>query len=310
MKIVYKLFALLLAISLAIGIPAAAFANGQVCKGLDSGKIDVSGEVSSLTLTAPEGTLIDGYCVKAGSANQEDGGPVYVDLLEPVSSVTISHPTGKGISHYSFSTTPIVVVEPSPTLPSEEPAPTEEPVPSEEPTSPTPEPEPTVVPTTPAPEPPTPTEPPCDAYSGGCPEPVEPEPTETPESPEPSVNPTTPAPTVSPEPKCPRVFKDALNRIVCDYRSPAPQPSESPVLVGPVVPPTQPSEAPAPFVGPKVPTQVVPNTVSDGHTVTIAEELPYTGVSAMLMFYIGVMLLGLGVLCYTVPAAFDTRRVA
>ena len=79
---------------------AAAFAAGadkpsdpgvgndaQVCPAGDSGKIDVSGG-SSLTVTAPDGKLISGYCVKAGSANQELG-PEFVAVEPPQKTVTI-----------------------------------------------------------------------------------------------------------------------------------------------------------------------------------------------------------------------------
>lgn len=61
--------------------------------------IDVSEGTSSVTVTAPEGQLITGYCVKAGSEASGDG-PVYVTLDEPVSEVTITYPSGKDISHY------------------------------------------------------------------------------------------------------------------------------------------------------------------------------------------------------------------
>ena len=68
----------------------------------DSGKVDVSGDHITLTLTAPDGYLISGYCVKAGSANQGLG-PEYYSLDPPVASVVISHSTGKAISHYSYT---------------------------------------------------------------------------------------------------------------------------------------------------------------------------------------------------------------
>jgi len=74
---------------------------GQVCTGLSSGKIDVSGSYKTLTITAPEGKLISRYCVKAGSVNQ-DLGPEYVDVNPPSESVVISHSSGKDISHYSI----------------------------------------------------------------------------------------------------------------------------------------------------------------------------------------------------------------
>jgi hypothetical protein len=80
--------------------------NEQVCEGLDSGKIDVSGDPQTVTITAPDGFLISRYCVKAGSENQGDG-PVYVDVNPPQKTVTISHPSGKDISHYSYSLVPV-----------------------------------------------------------------------------------------------------------------------------------------------------------------------------------------------------------
>lgn len=79
--------------------PGAAH-DGQVCPPGDSGKIDVSGG-SSVTVTAPEGKLISGYCVKAGSAN-EDLGPELVPVDPPQKTVTITHSSGKDVSHYSL----------------------------------------------------------------------------------------------------------------------------------------------------------------------------------------------------------------
>lgn len=83
------------------GIPAtAATPAGQICPAWDSGKIDVTGDVSSIELVAPEGMLITGVCVKAGSANQGLGAEItYYD--PGVESVTIWHSSGKDISHYS-----------------------------------------------------------------------------------------------------------------------------------------------------------------------------------------------------------------
>ena len=88
----------------ASGNVAQSATEGQVCDGLDSGKIDTPNNPGSVTVTAPDGMLIDGYCVKAGSALQGDG-PVYVDVAPPQKSITFSYPGGKGISHYSVSYT-------------------------------------------------------------------------------------------------------------------------------------------------------------------------------------------------------------
>jgi hypothetical protein len=82
-------------------------AEGDVCPPLDSGKIDVSGEQTSITVTAPAGFLIDAYCVKAGSTQGGTGGPVIVPVDPPQKSVTITYPSGKAISHYSVSYVPI-----------------------------------------------------------------------------------------------------------------------------------------------------------------------------------------------------------
>lgn len=72
----------------------------KVCAPLDSGKIDTPHKPTSVTLTAPQGKLITGYCVKAASS-KHGFGPVYVDVA-PVAEMTIGYPGGKGISHYSF----------------------------------------------------------------------------------------------------------------------------------------------------------------------------------------------------------------
>lgn len=101
-------------------VPAAAAEPGsQVCPPGDSGKIDTPGAGSSLTITAPAGFLIYGYCVKAGSANQGLG-PEFVSVDPPQKSVTISHSSGKGISHYSALYVEESEEEPPPTTTEEE----------------------------------------------------------------------------------------------------------------------------------------------------------------------------------------------
>lgn len=97
-------------------------ADDQVCDELSSGKKDVNGTVTEIVLTAPEGNLITKYCVKAGST-QNGNGPVYVELEEPVASLTITYPGGRDISHYSFSYEPAPTPTPTPT-PTPEPTPT------------------------------------------------------------------------------------------------------------------------------------------------------------------------------------------
>ena len=95
----------------AIALTASpAGALQQVCAPLDSGKIDTPTAGATLPVAAPEGKLIDGYCVKAGSAKQGDG-PQNVSV-NPVTVLLISHPSFKNISHYSLS---YVDIEPTPT---------------------------------------------------------------------------------------------------------------------------------------------------------------------------------------------------
>ena len=74
--------------------------DGQVCPNNDTGHISAS--TPSVTVSAPDGKLISGYCVKAGSANQGLG-PEFVTVDPPQKTVTITHSSGKDISHYSLS---------------------------------------------------------------------------------------------------------------------------------------------------------------------------------------------------------------
>jgi len=116
-----RLFALGAAALLALGLYAtvstvasaspAQTAETGVCPA--DGKVEVSGEQTSVSVTAPDGMVITGYCVKAGSAKQGDG-PVYVTLDEPATTVTIEHPSGKAISHYTVFYAPAPSPSPSP----------------------------------------------------------------------------------------------------------------------------------------------------------------------------------------------------
>jgi hypothetical protein len=90
------------AVVLTVGVAPAVSSGAQVCPAGTSGKIDVSGDDQTLTITAPDGYAITGYCVKAGSAKQGNGPESYV-LDPPATSVVISHSSGKGISHYSYT---------------------------------------------------------------------------------------------------------------------------------------------------------------------------------------------------------------
>ncbi|MDR6904460.1 hypothetical protein J2X63_000146 [Agromyces sp. 3263] len=88
------------ALALALGtaaLPAQADQPAFICEPLDSGKIDNSQPGNTLTVTAPQGQLIDGYCVKAGTQK------FYVAVTPPSATVTIDHPIKDSISHYSLS---------------------------------------------------------------------------------------------------------------------------------------------------------------------------------------------------------------
>jgi hypothetical protein len=121
------------ALALAIGfviMGGSALANEQVCPELDSGKFDEPGKKTKVTVSAPDGSLIDGYCVKAGSANQGLG-PEFGTVDPPKASVTISHSSGKDISHYSLSYVEDPNAEPDPE-PTDEPTDDPTPPPDEE----------------------------------------------------------------------------------------------------------------------------------------------------------------------------------
>lgn len=77
------------------GGAAPATAAGHVCPAGDSGKIDVSGNDSSITLTAPEGQVITQVCVKSGTAVE------YFTFDPGEETVTVETGSGKGVSHYS-----------------------------------------------------------------------------------------------------------------------------------------------------------------------------------------------------------------
>lgn len=124
-RVALMLFALAFAVSgVLVGSSPAGAATGenpvppgsQVCPAGDSGKIDVQGDQTSITLSAPDGKLITGYCVKAGSVNN-DNGPVYVPVQPPTAMVTITYPGGKAISHYSLFYTDAPTPPPPPVCP-------------------------------------------------------------------------------------------------------------------------------------------------------------------------------------------------
>jgi hypothetical protein len=82
---------------------AGAQGSDQTCSG--GQQVDLQREVYEITVTAPEGQLISGYCVKGGSVQQECG-PMYTMFTHPLKTVTIEYDhylnscDGKAISHY------------------------------------------------------------------------------------------------------------------------------------------------------------------------------------------------------------------
>ncbi|WP_084128825.1 hypothetical protein [Demequina sp. NBRC 110055] len=76
----------------------------KVCSDIVSGdgwsnKIDVTGDKKSVEVTAPAGKLIDKYCVKSAST-QNGNGPEIKNVDPPAKTVTITHSSGKDVSHY------------------------------------------------------------------------------------------------------------------------------------------------------------------------------------------------------------------
>jgi LPXTG-motif cell wall-anchored protein len=90
--------------------------NAGVCEPLDSGKIDTEDpDAATVTVEAPDGKLIDGYCVKAG-AEQSGGGPIFIPVTPPAKKVVVDYPNFDSVSHYSLSYLTIVTPTVVPTL--------------------------------------------------------------------------------------------------------------------------------------------------------------------------------------------------
>lgn len=152
-RIAVKLGVIGLAAGAALGLSAGSVSAldeiaiiEQTCP--KSGKVDVVGNATTVTVNAPAGKLIAGYCVKAGSSKHGDG-PEHVVVDPPAAQVTFGHSSGKAVSHYT-----IVVVDkpgdltlpdpdpdpehpgdlklPDPTDPVDDPEPTEDPEPQVE----------------------------------------------------------------------------------------------------------------------------------------------------------------------------------
>jgi hypothetical protein len=78
--------------------------NDGVCGPLDSGKIDLPDNPSSITIPGVPGYVISGYCVKAGSKKLGYGPDYFETGAECGADVTISYRLGvKDISHYSYT---------------------------------------------------------------------------------------------------------------------------------------------------------------------------------------------------------------
>jgi hypothetical protein len=97
---VRKLLATIAIATLAtFGAAVTVGAQEQVCPDLDTGHLS-AGNQTSVTITAPPGQVIVQVCVKAGSAQQGEG-PEFTNFDPGVTETTISHSSGKEISHYS-----------------------------------------------------------------------------------------------------------------------------------------------------------------------------------------------------------------
>lgn len=68
-------------------------------------KVDTTGDPATVTVTAPDGFLIDAYCVKAGTEK------FIIDDFEPAASVVIDHPVKDSVSHYQVHLVKITVPE-------------------------------------------------------------------------------------------------------------------------------------------------------------------------------------------------------
>jgi len=80
-----------------VGVTAASATQPDfICEAYDSGKIDTTGDPATVEVTAPEGMLISGYCVKAGIEK------VFVVVDPPQKTVIVDHPTKDSVSHYAL----------------------------------------------------------------------------------------------------------------------------------------------------------------------------------------------------------------
>jgi hypothetical protein len=95
--VVFTVAALLVAVGTATVSAPVVEANTLVCAEGDSGKIDTTNEPKTVTVTAPDGKLISGYCVKAGTE------ALSFVVEPPVKTLVIDHPNKDSVSHYSLT---------------------------------------------------------------------------------------------------------------------------------------------------------------------------------------------------------------
>jgi hypothetical protein len=94
-------------------VPAVTVA--QTCDTLLPGgvKTDIDGSHPTLVISAPAGKVFDQVCVKAGSANQGLGAEFFAGC-SGLSTCTISHSSGKDISHWSYTAKVVTTPPPRP----------------------------------------------------------------------------------------------------------------------------------------------------------------------------------------------------
>lgn len=91
----------LLPVFAGLASPAQAAAVGN-CPDLDSGRVVVPGNQDQITVTAPAGKTIVGYCLKSAGLRGTTGAPYQVVLDSPATSVVLTHRDGGNLTHYSL----------------------------------------------------------------------------------------------------------------------------------------------------------------------------------------------------------------
>ncbi|WP_415836813.1 hypothetical protein, partial [Nocardioides marinus] len=103
---------------LAASLVAGATAAEATPVGNCPDAVVVPGNADSLTVSAPAGQVIAGYCVKAAGLRGTQGEPEYVTLAAPVTSIVLRHTDGGNLTHYSLvlkaATVPTPDPEPTP----------------------------------------------------------------------------------------------------------------------------------------------------------------------------------------------------